>query len=61
MEQQASAFWEKAWQLARRRSIFRANDRDSKAYWDKRAGNFSKNTTGKQGSRRVAQIMGWLQ
>lgn len=57
----SSHHWESAWEEARYNSVFRGADKNSVNHWNKRAENFSKNTTGKQGEKRVEKILGWLE
>lgn len=59
---QQTDFWEKAWQEERRRSLYgrRRADRDGIAYWNRRAGHFSRMAGAEEGKRRAAKIIHYL-
>ncbi|MGF7184225.1 SAM-dependent methyltransferase [Desulfitispora alkaliphila] len=53
-------YWEQVWKQAKESSLFKDNDKDVVGFWNRRAENFKKNTTGKQGEKRVNKIITWL-
>ena len=57
------AYWEKAWQEARRTSLFRRNEDKGTLidFWNSRANDFRNNTIGKKGQKRVDKIFAWLE
>lgn len=54
-------YWESAWNKAKQQSLFKKTTRDPVTFWNKRAANFSKNTTGGRGEQRVQKIINWLE
>ncbi|MCA1754586.1 MAG: methyltransferase domain-containing protein [Spirochaeta sp.] len=55
-----STYWAQAWTEHRRASGFYRDGGDTVEFWNKRAPQFRRNTTGEAGAGRVAEVFAWL-
>lgn len=55
-----SSYWAQAWAAHRQASGFYRDDGDTVEFWNKRAPQFRRNTTGEAGAGRVAEVFAWL-
>ncbi|TVR91797.1 MAG: class I SAM-dependent methyltransferase [Spirochaetaceae bacterium] len=55
-----SGYWADAWAEHRQASGFYRDEGDTVEFWNKRAPQFRRNTTGEAGAGRVAEVFAWL-
>lgn len=55
-----SSYWAQAWAEHRHASGFYRDDGDTVEFWNKRAPQFRRNTTGEAGAGRVTEVFAWL-